>query len=38
LCWNFNGKYTEFADAFDNMAIFTLLILPIVEHGRAYIF
>jgi hypothetical protein len=36
LSWNFDGDCIESVDWFCKMAIFTILILPIHEHGRSF--
>jgi hypothetical protein len=38
MCWNFYWNYNESVDslAFGKMAIFTMLILLIHEHGRCF--
>jgi hypothetical protein len=36
LCWNFDGNCIECVDCFWKMAIFTMLILPIHEHGEIF--
>lgn len=37
LCWYFAGGYVSVVEIiFDWMAIFTILILPILKHGRSF--
>jgi hypothetical protein len=35
LCWKFDGIVFNLEIAFGRMAIFTVLILSILEHGRS---
>ncbi|EGW09540.1 hypothetical protein I79_006140 [Cricetulus griseus] len=38
MCWDFDGDCIESVLLFGKIAIFTMLILPIQEHGRSFHF